>query len=98
MRNLKTTLTKLLLSTMAVTTLLATSAGASAATKSVSTPAPAVAQPTIALNQAAQPEIKPQTIKLHKRVTTSQISNQVQTVVDASALNLNQQHHDSQLK
>ncbi|MFC6290323.1 hypothetical protein [Levilactobacillus angrenensis] len=97
MTNLKTMMTKVMLSAMTVTTLLATSAGASAAT-TTTTPAPAVVQPTVTLKKQAQPEIRPTTIKLHKRVTTTQISSQVQTAVDASALNLDQQHHDGQLK
>ncbi|TGD19847.1 hypothetical protein [Levilactobacillus suantsaiihabitans] len=96
MTNLKTMMTKVMLGAMTVTTLLATSAGASAAT--TTTPAPAVAQPTVTLKKQAQPEIRPTTIKLHKHVTTTQISSQVQTAVDASALNLDQQHHDGQLK
>lgn len=97
MSKIKSMMTKVMLGAMTVTTLMATSAGASAATR-VSTPAPAVAETSISLTQQAQPEIQPMTIKLHKHVTSSQISNQVQTAVDASALNLNQQHHDSQLK
>jgi len=98
MSKLKSMMTKVMLGAMTVTTLMATSAGASAATTTVSTPAPAVTETSITLKQQAQPEIHPTTIKLHKHVSTSQISSQVQTAVDASALNLDQQHHDSQLK
>jgi len=98
MRKIKAMMTKVMLGAMTVTTLVATSAGAAAATTQVSTPAPAVAETSISLKRQAQPEIQPTTIKLHKHVTSSQISSQVQTAVDASALNLDQQHHDSQLK
>lgn len=96
MTKLKTLMTKVMLGAMTVTTLLATSAGASAATKTTTTPAPVV-QTTVQL--AAHPETEIQFTKIRlKPVTTKKISSQVQTAVDASALNLDQRHQDSQLR
>lgn len=90
-------MTKVILGAMTVTTLLATSAGASAATvTTTNTAAPAV-RTTVQLDSRPAAPIHPMKIHL-KRVTTKRIASQVQTVVDASALNLDQKHSDDQLK
>ncbi|MGQ4559759.1 hypothetical protein ACUIJQ_10855 [Levilactobacillus hammesii] len=95
MTKIKTMMTKVMLGAMTLTTLLATSAGASAAT--VTTPATPVVQTTVQLK--SRPNTELQITKIHlKPVTTKKISSQVQTAVDASALNLDQKHSDDQLK
>lgn len=94
MTKLNNMMKKVLLGTMTVTTLLATSAGASAATRTTVTVEPV--QTTIALNDRP---VEVQFNKIHlKRTSTKEIANQVQTTVDASALNLDKRHQDSQLK
>ncbi|WP_341780251.1 hypothetical protein [Levilactobacillus sp. HBUAS70063] len=96
MTKIKTMMTKVMLGAMTVTTLLATSAGASAATVTTTTAAPTI-RTTVQLNSRPVADI--QVTKIHlKPVTTKKISSQVQTAVDASALNLDQKHSDSQLK
>lgn len=98
MTKIKSMVTKLMLGAMTITTLMATSAGASAATTTSKATAPEMTvSTTIKLGTRANTEIQPTKIHL-KRVTTKAISNQVQTAVDASALNLDQQHRDQQLK
>ncbi|MCT4487315.1 hypothetical protein [Levilactobacillus parabrevis] len=97
MTKIKAMMTKVILGAMTVTTLLATSAGASAATvTTTNTAAPAV-RTTVQLDSRPAAPIHPMKIHL-KRVTTKRIASQVQTVVDASALNLDQKHSDDQLK
>jgi len=97
MTKIKSMITKVMLGAMTVTTLLATSAGASAATvTTTNTAAPAV-RTTVQLDSRPAAPIHPMKIHL-KRVTTKRIASQVQTVVDASALNLDQKHSDDQLK
>lgn len=86
---------RVMLGTMTVTTLLATSAGASAATVTT-TPVDPV-QTTVTLKHRPANQLGMTKIHL-KRTNTTQIANQVQTTVDASALNLDQQHRDQQLK
>lgn len=86
---------KALLGTMTATMLLATSAGASAATKTTVTVEPV--QSTVTLND--RPVGTVQFNKIHlKRTSTKAIAQQVQTTVDASALNLDQRHRNQQLK
>ncbi|MBU7538599.1 hypothetical protein ACN50C_00540 [Levilactobacillus brevis] len=98
MTKVKAMVTKMMLGAMTVATLMATSAGASAATVTSNVTAPEMAVvTTVKLDTHANTEIQPTKIHL-KRVTTKAISNQVQTAVDASALNLDQQHRDRQLK
>lgn len=98
MTKMKSMVTKLMLGAMTITTLMATSAGASATTTTSKATAPEMTvSTTIKLGTRANTEIQPTKIHL-KRVTTKAISNQVQTAVDASALNLDQQHRDQQLK
>lgn len=54
-------------------------------------------QATVTLDQ--RPVATMQFNRIHlKRTSTKAIANQVQTTVDASALNLDQQHRDQQLK
>ncbi|WP_367295557.1 hypothetical protein [Levilactobacillus yonginensis] len=99
MTKIKSMMTKVMLGAMTVTTLLATSAGASAATTStvaVATPRLDV-DTTVEIGSRPNAEIQPTKIRL-KRVTTKAISSQVQTVIDASALNLDNRHTESQLK
>ncbi|WP_125580321.1 hypothetical protein [Levilactobacillus cerevisiae] len=99
MTKAKSMMTKVMLGAMTVTTLMATSAGASAATTATATAtAPRIERTTIQFSAQPNTEVQVIKIKLHKPTTTKQISNQVQTAVDASALNLNQQHSDRQLK
>ncbi|QMU08962.1 hypothetical protein [Levilactobacillus suantsaii] len=86
---------KLLLGTMTVTMLLATSAGASAATKTTVSAEPV--QATVVFPTQATTTV--QFTKVHlKRTSAKQLSTQVQTAVNASALNLDQRHRASQLK
>ncbi|GEO67808.1 hypothetical protein [Levilactobacillus spicheri] len=95
MTKLNNVFKKVLLGTMTVTTLMATSAGASAATRTTVTAEPV--QATVTLDQ--RPVATMQFNRIHlKRTSTKAIANQVQTTVDASALNLDQQHRDQQLK
>ena len=97
MTKMKTMMTKVMLGAMTVTTLLATSAGASAATTTTTTAPAPVVRTTVQLKSRPAAEI--QVTKIHlKPVTTKKISSQVQTAVDANALNLDQKHSDSQLK
>ncbi|WP_203637565.1 hypothetical protein [Levilactobacillus wangkuiensis] len=99
MIKVKAMMTKVMLGAMTVATLLGTSAGASAATTATATAtAPRVERTTIQFNPQPDTTVQVVKIKLHKPTTTKQISNQVQTAVDASALNLDRQHTDSQLK
>ncbi|WP_407885584.1 hypothetical protein [Levilactobacillus sp. N40-8-2] len=97
MTKIKSMMTKVMLGAMTVTTLLATSAGASAATVTTTSTATPAIRTTVQLDSRPAATIQPMKIHL-KRVTTKQVANQVQTVVDASALNLDQKHSDSQLK
>ncbi|GEO72780.1 hypothetical protein [Levilactobacillus zymae] len=95
MKKLTSMIKKVMLGTMTATMLMATSAGASAATKTTVTAEPV--QATITLND--RPAATVQMTKIHlKRTSAKQLSTQVQTAVDASALNLDQKHKDSQLK
>ncbi|MCI1553390.1 MAG: hypothetical protein LKH74_05635 [Levilactobacillus sp.] len=99
MTKVKTMMTKALLGAMTVTTLLATSAGASAAVKpATAAAAPTIERTTITLNPRPNTEVQVIKIRLKKPTTTKQLSQQVQTNVDASALSLDQRHTDSQLK
>lgn len=99
MTKIKSMMTKVMLGAMTVTTLMATSAGASAATNTTTTvAAPQIERTTVTLTPQANTELQVVKIKFHKPTTTKQISSQVQTAVDASALNLDQKHSDSQLK
>lgn len=99
MTKIKSMMTKVMLGAMTVTTLMATSAGASAAIRpTTGVAAPEIKQTTITFNARPATELHLTKIKLNKRVTTKQISSQVQTAVDASALSLDQKHQDSQLK
>ena len=80
---------------MTVSTVMATSAGASAATKTTAHIEPV--QATVTLNQ--QPVAQVEFNRIHlRRTSTKQIAQQVQTTVDASALNLDQQHRQQFLK
>lgn len=97
MTKIKTMMTKVMLGAMTVTTLLATSAGASAATKApVGDNAPEI-RTSIQLRERPNAGIQPAKIHL-QRITTKKISSQVQTAVNASALNLDNKHDDRQLK
>jgi len=98
MLKIKKMMSKLVLGAMTVTTLLATSAGASAATTATVTATPVNPAVTATVKLKAQPVGELQPTKIHlKRVTTKQISSEVQTNIDASALSLDQKHQTSQL-
>jgi len=99
MIKVKAMITKVMLGAMSVATLLGTSVGASAATTTTAAAtAPRVERTTIQFNTRPDTTVQVVKIKLHKPTTTKQISNQVQTAVDASALNLDRQRTASQLK
>jgi len=98
MLKIKKMMSKLVLGAMTVTTLLATSAGASAATKTTVTATPVNPAVTAVVNLKTRPAGDFQLTKIHlKRVTSKEISSQVQTNIDASALSLDQKHQASQL-
>ncbi|WP_057877777.1 MULTISPECIES: hypothetical protein [Levilactobacillus] len=97
MTKIKTMMTKVMLVAMTVTTLLATSAGASAATKTTTSDNAPEIRTSIQLSDRPNAGIQPAKIHL-QRVTTKKISSQVQTAVNASALNLDNKHDDRQLK
>lgn len=95
MKKLTTMIKKVMLGTMTATLLMATSAGASAATKTTVTTEPI--QATVSFNE--RPVTTLQFTKVHlKRTSAKQLSTQVQTAVNASALTLDQQRRNSQLK
>lgn len=99
MTKAKTMMTKVLLGAMTLATVAATSAGASAATNpAMAVAAPKIERTTITLKPRPNTEVQVIKIRLKKPTTTKQLSKQVQTNVDASALNLDQKHTDSQLK
>lgn len=99
MTKVKTMMTKMMLGVMTVTTLLATSAGASAATHATaSATAPQIERTTITFNPRPDATVQVTKVKLHKPTTAKQVSSQVQTTVDASALTLDQRHSNRQVK